>query len=118
MGPQGPIGPKGDKGNTGAQGAQGPTEYHTMMANFALSGGGEVTWKGDLLTVRTRIIAIPVDKDLGSSGYFDIGPFEGLSIPAWHGVWYCPKKTQPNSYDSGALRVLAYSGSEVQPQEG
>jgi hypothetical protein len=89
-----------------------------MMANFALSGGGEVTWKGDLLTVRTRIIAIPVDKDLGSSGYFDIGPFEGLSIPAWHGVWYCPKKTQPNSYDSGALRVIAYSGSDVQPEEG
>src|SRR6056300_1099724 len=120
-GPVGPVGPQGGggaqgtkgqkgeigpKGNTGNTGPTGPTEYESMHANFALSGGGDVSWNGSSVTWTERLIAIPTDRSLAASGYLDIGPAT-FTIPAWSGIWYRSTRGQSNSYDAAKIIVAA-----------
>lgn len=84
-------------------------------ANYSMSGGGTVTWKGTVLKWTSRIICIPVSKDLSSNGHIDIAANSGIDIPAWHGLYWIHKKG--GDYNDGTLHVLDYNGASVKPNE-
>jgi len=88
-----------------------------MHANFALSGGGDVSWNGSSVTWTERLIAIPTDRSLAASGYLDIGPAT-FTIPAWSGIWYRSTRGQSNSYDAAKIIVAAYNSSSVNVGDG
>jgi hypothetical protein len=113
-GSTGPTGPTGATGSTGPTGATGPSDYSTIMAPWALSGGGTVTWNSSSqLTVTSRIIAIPVNKSFASSGYFDIGPFTNVSIPVWNTLFYVPPSGVANGYNAGYFITKVYTDNQV-----
>ena len=84
-------------------------------ANYSMSGGGTVTWKGTVLKWTSRIICIPVSKNLSSSGHIDIVANGGIDIPTWHGLYWIHKRGEINT--SGTLHVYDYNGSSVKPNE-
>jgi hypothetical protein len=54
-----------------------------LYAQWALSGGGDVTWSAGFVKWSIRLIALPVDRTYGTSGYIDINcPLSG-TIPAY-----------------------------------
>ena len=84
-------------------------------ANYSMSGGGTVTWKGSVLKWTSRIICIPVSKSLTSNGHIDIAANTGIDIPAWHGLYWIHNRG--GDYQSGTLQVLDYNGTSVKPNE-
>ena len=91
--------------------------YETMNAQAAISGGGNVTWNGTNLSWSARIIMIPVDKTLGSSGHLDINA-QSIAIPSWSALYYKVNRGQSSTYASAQLVVLPYSGTGVVVEDG
>ena len=91
--------------------------YETMNAQAALSGGGSVEWDGTNLSWTSRIIMIPVDKSLSTSGHLDISA-QTIAIPAWSGLYYKITRGQGSTYASAQLVVHAYSTNNVIVEDG
>ena len=91
--------------------------YETMNAQAAISGGGNVEWDGTNLSWTARIIMIPVDKSLSTSGHLDISA-QTIAIPAWSGLYYKISRGQGSTYASAQLVVHAYSTSNVIVEDG
>ena len=112
QGVTGAAGTNGSAGGAGATGATGPTEYDTFNASFALSGGGNVTWSNGTVTWSQRVIAIPVNKTFGTSGYLDIGP-TSVGVADWTGIYYAPPRGSANSYNSSYLITKLYTDTQA-----
>jgi hypothetical protein len=64
-----------------------------------------VTWS-------SRVIAIPVNRALGSSGYFDIDPTT-YTLGAWTALYYVPTRGANNAFSAGNFQTKVYTDTVV-----
>jgi len=89
-----------------------------IQAQSVLSGGGKATWNGSRLLWSQRVIAIPIEREWGTSGYLDINcptsgtityqdnlgnvvavtcDANGIPLNDWDALWYVVTPGQNNT---------------------
>jgi len=98
-------------------GTLGAADSNTMNANWVTSGGGTITWNAGtgVVSGTNRIIAIPVNISLASSGFLNIGSDSGgswsitLGTIAWYAAYWVPSSIPSGPYvSSGSIQVVNY----------
>jgi hypothetical protein len=129
-----------DAGQWKKVGGGGSGDYRTPNAQYALSGGGLVTWTGSYVKWDQRVIAIPVERDeFSATGYIDITcptsgtvtyynsanvtttltcNTSGIPLGAWQALYYQVTLGQANTSDQTKFRVVDYRNSTWSPGEG
>ncbi len=129
-----------DGGQWKKVGGGGGADYRTPNAQYALSGGGLVTWTGNYVKWDERVIAIPVERpEFGSVGHINItcptsGTItfynsanvtttltcntSGIPLGAWQALYYQVTPGQVNTSDQTKFRVVDYQNSTWSPGEG
>ena len=97
-------------------GTLGAADSNTMNANWVTTGGGIVTWNGSVVSGTSRILAIPLNKSMGSDGFFNIT--EGAwTIPmnGWSAAYFVPNSV-PSTYPAanGLIKVFPYQPTSDQ----
>jgi hypothetical protein len=93
-------------------GTLGAADSNTMNANWVTSGGGLVTWNGltQIVSGTARIIAIPVNNAMASSGYIDAaeGPWS-IILGGWSAAYFVPNSIPSGtSATNGTIKVVSY----------
>jgi hypothetical protein len=90
----------------------GAADSNTMNANWVTSGGGTITWDGNVVSGTQRIIAIPVNNSLAANGFLDIGSDSGpwsFTMGVWAAAYWVPNSIPSGySYTNGSIRVVPY----------
>jgi hypothetical protein len=106
-------------------------------AQFALSGGGTVTWSSANLRWSARVIAIPVERtEFSQSGFIDINcptsgtivsynadgsistvtcTSNGIPMSDWVGLYYEVTPGQTNTSDASRFRLVNYQNTNWRP---
>jgi hypothetical protein len=97
-------------------GTLGAADSNTMNANWVTTGGGIVTWSGTVVSGTSRILAIPLNKSMGSDGFFNIT--EGawsITMNGWSAAYFVPNSV-PSTYQSanGLIKVFPYQPTSDQ----
>ena len=140
-GANGAAGAAGATGATGVAGATGPTDYNTAHAQWTLSGGGLVTYKGSAsgyIRWTQRVIAIPSEKtEFAADGFFGINcptsgtitaysgtggtvqfncTSDGVPLPGWSALWAV--LTPGGNANSATLVITTYTNPDWDPGPG
>ena len=94
----------------------GAADSNTMNANWVTSGGGIVTWDGSVVSGTNRILAIPLNKAMGTDGFFNIT--EGawtITMNGWSAAYFVPNSVpSPHQAFYGSIKVFPYSPASDQ----
>ena len=115
-------------------------DYKNTTAQWAMSGGGLVTWTGASILWNTRVICIPVENsEMGSSGHFDItcptsgtvvyynnlnvtttltATAAGIPLGAWEALYYEVTEGMSSAFDQTRFRVVNYQNTTWRPSTG
>jgi hypothetical protein len=97
-------------------GTLGAADSNTMNANWVTTGGGIVTWNGSVVSGTSRILAIPLNKSMGSDGFFDItqGAWT-IQMNGWSAAYFVPNSV-PSTYPAanGLIKVFPYQPTSDQ----
>ena len=115
-------------------------DYKNATAQWAMSGGGLVTWTGASILWNTRVICIPVENnEMGSSGHFDItcptsgtvvyynsvnvtttltATAAGIPMAAWEALYYEVTEGMSSAFDQTRFRVVNYQNTTWRPSTG
>lgn len=115
-------------------------DYKNTTAQWAMSGGGLVTWTGASILWNTRVICIPVENnEMGSSGHFDItcptsgtvvyynnanvtttltATAAGIPMGAWEALYYEVTEGMSSAFDQTRFRVVNYQNTTWRPSTG
>ena len=140
-GANGADGADGADGAVGATGATGPTDYNTAHAQWTLSGGGLVTYKGSAsgyIRWTQRVIAIPSEKtEFAADGFFGINcptsgtitaysgtggtvqfncTADGVPLPGWSALWAV--LTPGGTANAYTLVITTYTNPDWDPGPG
>jgi len=138
IGSQGGTGGTGSIGSQGSRGSLGSTgSSANSVAQWALSGGGTVTYDGSSILWSTRVIAIPVEKtEISNDGYIDINcptsgtivyyngsnvtttmpcGAAGVPINSWEALYYEITPGQSQASDQTKFRLVNYQNSTWSP---
>jgi Chaperone of endosialidase/Collagen triple helix repeat (20 copies) len=92
-------------------GTLGAADSNTMNANWVVSGGGNITWDGSVVSGTARIIAIPVNYALSTNGHLNI-PAESawsISMEPWSAAYWVSTTVPTYSGGGGSFRVVSYT---------
>lgn len=115
-------------------------DYKNATAQWAMSGGGLVTWTGASILWNARVICIPVENnEMGSSGHFDINcptsgtvvyynssnvtttltaTAAGIPLGAWEALYYEVTEGMSSASDQTRFRVVNYQNTTWRPSTG
>ena len=115
-------------------------DYKNTTAQWAMSGGGLVTWTGASILWNVRVICIPVENnEMGSSGHFDItcptsgtvvyynsanvtttltATAAGIPLGAWEALYYEVTEGMSSAFDQTRFRVVNYQNTTWRPSTG
>lgn len=115
-------------------------DYKNATAQWAMSGGGLVTWTGASVLWSARVICIPVENnEMGSSGHFDINcptsgtvvyynsanvtttltaTAAGIPLGAWEALYYEVTEGMSSTSDQTRFRVVNYVNTTWRPSTG
>ena len=115
-------------------------DYKNATAQWAMSGGGLVTWTGASILWNVRVICIPVENnEMGSSGHFDITcptsgtvvyynsanvtttltcTAAGIPMGAWEALYYEVTEGMSSAFDQTRFRVVNYQNTTWRPSTG
>ena len=86
---------------------QGYAKYAVTNTNFNLSGGGTVTWDGGTVSWSQRVIAIMLNREYASQGFFEIGPATVSIGAGWQALYYVPDNGMGNGYVPSKLIAVS-----------
>jgi len=100
----------------------GAADSNTMNANWVTSGGGLITWNATtgVVSGTNRIIAIPVNNAMASSGFLQIAGDQGspwsITMNGWSAAYWVPNSV-PSGYPiaNGSVQVVPYGTSMGNP---
>ena len=115
-------------------------DYKNTTAQWAMSGGGLVTWTGASILWNVRVICIPVENnEMGSSGHYDItcptsgtvvyynsanvtttltATAAGIPLGAWEALYYEVTEGMSSAFDQTRFRVVNYQNTTWRPSTG
>lgn len=94
-------------------GFAGPTEYDTMNASFAMTGGGTVTWDSwNHQVTWTQPINAMVNNAFGTAGFFNIGA-DTVILTQGQALYYAPPRLSGSAYNASYLKVKTTGDGQI-----